>query len=109
MNGKPLVPLMRIRQSGWLITLLLEITESGVFTGISVGATPSPAMCARSNGILNGKKLRGAGLAEGGREGAKMALADFWRRISRSALLSPLQPSRHNWGFTRLGNTRRTD
>ncbi len=33
------------------------------------------------------------GLAEGGRDGAKTALAEFWRRISRSALLSPLQPS----------------
>jgi NTE family protein len=33
------------------------------------------------------------GLAEGGRDGAKAALADFWRRISRSALMSPLRPS----------------
>ena len=33
------------------------------------------------------------GLAEGGRDGAKAALAEFWRRISGAALLSPLQPS----------------
>jgi NTE family protein len=33
------------------------------------------------------------GLAEGGREGARKALAGFWRRISHAALLSPLQPS----------------
>lgn len=33
------------------------------------------------------------GLAEGGREGAKKALAAFWRRISHAASFSPLQPS----------------
>ncbi len=45
-----------------------------------------------SAGAMNAVVLA-HGLAEGGREGAKTALADFWRRISRSALLSPLQPS----------------
>lgn len=45
-----------------------------------------------SAGAMNAGALA-HGLAEGGREGAKTALADFWRRISRSALLSPLQPS----------------
>jgi NTE family protein len=33
------------------------------------------------------------GLAEGGREGAKKALAAFWRRISHAASFSPLQPT----------------
>lgn len=45
-----------------------------------------------SAGAMNAVVLA-HGLAEGGRQGAKTALADFWRRISRSALLSPLQPS----------------
>jgi NTE family protein len=33
------------------------------------------------------------GLAEGGREGAKKALANFWRRVSHAAAFSPLQPT----------------
>lgn len=33
------------------------------------------------------------GLAVGGREGAKKALAGFWRRIGHAGALSPLQPS----------------
>lgn len=33
------------------------------------------------------------GLAEGGRTGAKTALENFWRRISHSAIFSPLQPT----------------
>ncbi|WP_262031157.1 patatin-like phospholipase family protein [Microvirga sp. Mcv34] len=33
------------------------------------------------------------GLAVGGREGARRALGEFWQRISRSACLSPVQPS----------------
>jgi NTE family protein len=32
-------------------------------------------------------------LAIGGREGAKKALTEFWRRISQTALVSPLQPT----------------
>jgi NTE family protein len=44
------------------------------------------------------------GLTVGGRDGAKQALKDFWRRVSHSALLSPLQPSlvdrlTHNHGL----------
>src|SRR5258707_5226184 len=31
------------------------------------------------------------GYAEGGAEGARAALEDFWRRVSRAALLSPLR------------------
>jgi NTE family protein len=33
------------------------------------------------------------GLTEGGRDGAKAALANFWRRVSHSAMFSPLQPT----------------
>ena len=33
------------------------------------------------------------GWAEGGRNGARRALTNFWRRISHAALASPLQPS----------------
>ena len=33
------------------------------------------------------------GLSEGGREGAKKALANFWRRVSHAAALGPLQPT----------------
>ncbi len=33
------------------------------------------------------------GMAEGGREGARRALANFWRRVSHAAALSPLQPT----------------
>ncbi len=33
------------------------------------------------------------GLTIGGREGAKKALANFWRRVAHAALFSPLQPS----------------
>ena len=33
------------------------------------------------------------GLSEGGRTGAKKALANFWRRVSHAAAFSPLQPT----------------
>jgi NTE family protein len=33
------------------------------------------------------------GLATGGRDGARTALAAFWKRVSRAAMTSPLQPS----------------
>ncbi|HTZ81421.1 MAG TPA: patatin-like phospholipase family protein [Stellaceae bacterium] len=33
------------------------------------------------------------GWSQGGREGARQALADFWRRIGHAAMLGPLQPS----------------
>ncbi len=33
------------------------------------------------------------GLSQGGREGAKKALANFWRRVSHAAAFGPLQPT----------------
>jgi len=60
---------------------LLEDDRLG-FEGIS----------ACSAGAMNATVLA-YGLTEGGREGAKVALANFWRRISHSALFSPLQPT----------------
>jgi NTE family protein len=47
---------------------------------------------ATSAGAMNATVLA-YGMAEGGREGARAALARFWRRISDAALWSPLQPS----------------
>jgi NTE family protein len=45
-----------------------------------------------SAGAMNAVVLA-YGLTEGGRQGAKTALANFWRRISHAASLSPLQPT----------------
>ncbi|WP_193370701.1 patatin-like phospholipase family protein [Pelagibius marinus] len=45
-----------------------------------------------SAGAMNAAVLA-YGLTEGGREGAKTALTNFWRRISHSSLFSPLQPT----------------
>ena len=47
---------------------------------------------ATSAGAMNAAVLA-YGFAEGGREGARTALADFWRRIANAAATSPLQPS----------------
>jgi NTE family protein len=47
---------------------------------------------ATSAGAMNATVLA-YGLAEGGRNGAKLALANFWRRVSHAAIFSPLQPS----------------
>jgi predicted acylesterase/phospholipase RssA len=44
---------------------------------------------ATSAGAMNATVLA-YGLAEGGREGAKRALANFWRRVSHAAVFSPL-------------------
>jgi len=60
---------------------LLEDDRLG-FEGIS----------ACSAGAMNAVVLA-YGLTEGGRAGARTALANFWRRISHSALFSPLQPT----------------
>jgi NTE family protein len=60
---------------------LLEEERLG-FDGIS----------ATSAGAMNASVFA-YGLAEGGREGAKRALANFWRRISHAAAFSPLQPT----------------
>ncbi len=47
---------------------------------------------ATSAGAMNATVLT-AGYAIGGRDGAKTALARFWKRISVAAMQSPLQPS----------------
>ena len=47
---------------------------------------------ATSAGAMNGAVLA-YGLAVGGREGAREALAAYWRRVSDAARLGPLQPS----------------
>jgi NTE family protein len=58
---------------------------------------------ATSAGAANATVLA-YGLTIGGREGARRALKTFWRRIARSAMFSPLQPSlwdrfTHNHGL----------
>jgi NTE family protein len=45
-----------------------------------------------SAGAMNAVVLA-YGLTEGGREGARSALTNFWRRISHSSTFSPLQPT----------------
>jgi NTE family protein len=60
---------------------LLEDERLG-FDGIS----------ATSAGAMNATVMS-YGLAVGGRDGAKRALANFWRRISHAASFGPLQPS----------------
>ena len=47
---------------------------------------------ATSAGAMNAAALA-YGLTIGGREGARQALADFWRRVANAASFSPLQPS----------------
>ena len=47
---------------------------------------------ATSAGAMNAAVMA-YGLTIGGREGAKLALAEFWRRVSEAARWSPLQPS----------------
>jgi NTE family protein len=47
---------------------------------------------ATSAGAMNAAVLA-YGFAEGGREGARRALANFWRRVSHASVFSPLQPS----------------
>ncbi len=49
-------------------------------------------ICATSAGAMNASVL-GYGLTIGGREGARKALNNYWRRISHAAQSSPLQPS----------------
>lgn len=58
---------------------------------------------ATSAGAANATVLA-YGLTLGGREGARAALRDFWRRVSHAATFSPLQPSlldrlTHNHGL----------
>jgi NTE family protein len=47
---------------------------------------------ATSAGAMNAAVLA-YGLAEGGRDGARRALAGFWRRVAHAGVMSPLQPS----------------
>ena len=47
---------------------------------------------ATSAGAMNAALLAD-GLAAGGREGAKAALAKFWRKVANAAIFSPLQPT----------------
>src|SRR5215813_6933930 len=47
---------------------------------------------ATSAGAMNAT-VTSYGLAVGGREGARQALASFWRRVSHAGDFSPLQPS----------------
>ncbi|WP_284260278.1 patatin-like phospholipase family protein [Bradyrhizobium iriomotense] len=49
-------------------------------------------ICATSAGAMNATVMA-HGLTIGGREGAKLSLADFWKRISEAAAWGPLQPS----------------
>ncbi len=58
---------------------------------------------ATSAGAMNAAVMA-YGLTQGGREGAKTALANFWRRIAHAGLSSPLQPTpfdrlAHNHGL----------
>ncbi len=67
---------------GWgVLDRLLEDDRIG-FDGVS----------ATSAGAMNAALLA-YGLAEGGREEAKTALAKFWRRIADASRFSPLQPT----------------
>ncbi len=50
------------------------------------------AITATSAGAMNATVMA-FGLAEGGPEGARKALAGFWRRVSHAAMTGPLQPS----------------
>jgi NTE family protein len=66
----------------WGVLERLLEDERIAFDGIS----------ATSAGAMNAVVLA-YGLAEGGREGARKALANFWRRVSHAAALGPLQPT----------------
>ena len=56
---------------------------------------------ATSAGAMNAV-VTAYGFAEGGRDGARQALANFWRRVSHAAQNSPLQPTPFDkW----MGNT----
>ena len=47
---------------------------------------------ATSAGAMNATVMA-YGLTQGGREGARRALVNFWRKVSHGALMSPLQPT----------------
>jgi NTE family protein len=67
---------------GWGVLDRLLEEETLSFDGVS----------ATSAGAMNATILA-SGLAEGGRDGARTALSEFWRKIANSALFSPLQPT----------------
>ena len=67
---------------GWGVLDRLLEDERVAFDGVS----------ATSAGAMNAAVLA-YGLAAGGREGAKTALANFWRRVANAAIFSPLQPT----------------
>lgn len=67
---------------GWGVLDRLLEEESLSFDGVS----------ATSAGAMNAALLA-YGLASGGRDGAKSALENFWKRIANSAMFSPLQPT----------------
>src|SRR5215472_17955987 len=64
--------------------------ERLIFEGVS----------ATSAGAMNATVM-GYGLTVGGREGARKALAGFWKRISDAAAKGPLQPT---WYDKMMGN-----
>jgi NTE family protein len=49
-------------------------------------------VAATSAGAMNAAVMA-YGLVEGGRDGARTALTNFWRRVSHAAMFSPLQPT----------------
>ena len=57
---------------------------------------------ATSAGAMNAA-VYAYGIAEGGREGARRALANFWRRVSHAAAMGPLQPSPLDRAFGNRG------
>lgn len=67
---------------GWGVLDRLLEEDTLKFDGIS----------ATSAGAMNAALLA-YGLATGGREAAKAALETFWRKIARTAMFSPLQPT----------------
>jgi NTE family protein len=67
---------------GWGVLDRLLEDERVSFDGVS----------ATSAGAMNAALLA-YGLTVGGREGAKIALANFWRKIANLSLFSPLQPT----------------
>jgi NTE family protein len=67
---------------GWGVLDRLLEDERIAFDGVS----------ATSAGAMNAAVLA-YGLAAGGREGARAALANFWRRVAHASVFSPLQPT----------------
>jgi NTE family protein len=67
---------------GWGVLDRLLEEEALTFDGVS----------ATSAGAMNAALLAD-GLAAGGREGAREALAKFWRKVANAAIFSPLQPT----------------